>query len=51
MIPQLGISIASWCSFDMFDAAAGAKTLDQMRDSVFFKPAKDMRLFLASGVA
>lgn len=51
MIPQLGISIASWCSFDIFNVAAGAKTLNQMRDSVFFKPARDMRMFLASGAA
>lgn len=50
MIPQLGISIASGCSFDMYAAAAGAKTLDQMRDSVFYKPAREMRMFLASKV-
>ena len=50
MIPQLGISIASGCSFDMYAAAAGAKTLDQMRDSVFYKPAREMRMFLASRI-
>ncbi|MDZ4125174.1 MAG: hypothetical protein U1E02_13505 [Hydrogenophaga sp.] len=49
MIPQLGISIASGCSFNMYVVAAGAKTLDQMRDAVFFKPAREMRSFLASG--
>jgi hypothetical protein len=50
MIPQLGISIASWCSFNMFEAAAGAKSLPQMRDAVFSKPAREMRQFLASGL-
>lgn len=51
MIPQLGISIASGCSFREYGAVAGAKSIDQMRDSVFFKSAREMRLFLASGVA
>ena len=51
MIPQLGISIGSWCSFHFYHVAAGAKTLEQMRDAVFFKPSKEMREFLASGSA
>jgi len=51
MIPQFGISVASWCSFDLYEAAAGAKTLEEMRDAVFFQPAKEMRKFLSSGTA
>jgi hypothetical protein len=51
MIPHLGVSVASWCSFDLYEAAAGAKTLEEMRDAVFFQPAKEMRKFLAAGTA
>ena len=51
MIPQLGISIGSWCSFNLYELAAGAKTLGEMRDAVFFRPANEMRKFLASGSA
>lgn len=51
MIPHLGISIGSGCSFDCYELAAGAKTLEEMRDAVFFKPANEMRQFLASGSA
>ena len=49
MIPQLGISVASGCSFRLYEAAAGAKTLEEMRKAVFFHPAHTMRKFLSSG--
>lgn len=49
MIPQLGISICSGCSFNFYEIAGGAKSIIEMRDAVFFKPANEMRKFLASG--
>lgn len=49
MIPQLGISIATGCSFRLYEDAAGAKTLAEMREAVFFRPAREMRQYLASG--
>ena len=49
MFPQLGVSIASWCSFDLFEVGAGDKTLEEMRNAIFFRPAGEMRKFLVSG--
>lgn len=49
MYPNFGISIASWCSFDLYGLSAGAHSLIAMREAVFASSAKELRQFLGEG--
>lgn len=49
MLPEYDISVASWCSFDLYSVASGPRTLAEMRDAVFFQAPRDMRQFMATG--
>lgn len=47
MVPELGICIASFCNFNLYSLASGCRSLDGMREAVFFNLADEMRKYMA----